>query len=500
METSLSARPNEALFGWPTAVTILIGLFVPALGFIGVPSEAAAVVFLVTLTVLSSRSPAEGIAVALFFNAFSTLFRISNSSSLLLAGLTTLSNTAAVIGTLAHLAVRPQLLRLGLPRDRLDRAAWMLACVVACFTALMLLSAVRGATGSLRFALLVREHLVPAVLFVIAALTVRKPAQLEKLLLFFGIGAALVATVNVVHYFFGIDQLQTNRFVVHSVSSVPAIRQFLILQAVRLYHILGLSTQGGGAVYYGLAAIGVYYVGYARSSMRSHSWLLPLFVLILTGVLTFSNSWLVLLVAFLAVEMYRRSGRNLRLIVAPAVAVAAALVIMIPGVTGHQSVVVYAYDAFLAPGLETIQSQGAGGVLAGEGLSLISGGLVGAGESDVSAAGTHIARDRWLLVVQLQMGVVGLLLAALVIGATLHLLSATKVLADQKAKTVVQAALLLILLSLSFAHGFSFLERLFSPIMYALVGGVIGVVLADPRCTAVPSTSLIEGPSPGRHA
>lgn len=465
------------------ALTLGAAIAVPLVGIARAPSEPVALVFIVLLGLVSVKRPVEGLSLVLLVNGFSTLARASNPGSMILAGFTTLSSVAAILGAFVWIALRPRNALIPVPRDRMSWNAALLGGAVACFVAATIVACVRGATTPVRLALLIREHIVPAALFFVALLAVRRGDQLEKLIKMFGVGAAIVAAANLVHYAFGISGLDANRIVIHGGSSTPALRQFLIFQGIRLYHILGLSTQGGGAVYYGLAAIGLYYAAANTESGRRRIWWVPITILLAAGIFTFSNSWLVLMAVFAVIEAYRRVGRDIfvRIILLPVLVGGMLLIVAVPGVTGGRSVLSYGMEAFIRPGIEVLQSQGPVGILIGQGLSLISGGMVGLQDQDVATYGAHVARDRWLLVVQLQMGFIGFALAALVMIGAATTLRASRRLEDPRDRQMVGTALTLVLLSLSFAHGFVLIERLFSPIMYALAGGAVGICLSRQR-------------------
>ncbi len=144
---------------------------------------------------------------------------------------------------------------------------------------------------------LVREYILPLLLFFVFYYAIRmETIEVRFLVLLLVVVTSGIAVVDIVHYFFDLGAPYPRYVWARGVDYIPETRSVFGHSVARSQHLLGLGSQGGGAVFY--AIIGMLGILLLRETQGFTRFLLltASFLLFVAGALIISGSFMMALV------------------------------------------------------------------------------------------------------------------------------------------------------------------------------------------------------------
>lgn len=352
----------------------------------------------------------------------------------------------------------------------------IVVALVAVLLTILFVHSVRLMSSPVVFLLVTREYLV---VFLVIPIVYRAYNQKSHLALAFFETlfwvSAIVGLLNLIHLFWGIPSLHESRWVtLRGVDYGAQTRTIAGTTLPRMQHLLGLSTQGAGATFYVIQGfIGAFMVRRSGWSRRTRSLaLLSCSILFLAAALTVSMSLMVTTIVLLLYSVIQVINRKktiqsyalFLLIILFTVFIAMSSSFT----TGTQQVelVSYGIESFIAPAFELLEQYSFGEVLFGSGLVLRSGGRLGANLTSNSG----VAVDRWVFTILLQTGLLGFTVVLFLWIATIkQAIQGVSSRSNHETCRLRWMSGAVAVGLIGFSHGAAPVERLFSPMFFAVV-------------------------------
>ena len=291
LEDTSSRRLNSRLLV-VVAIAFPMTFFVPSWNAINL------ICYFFLLLLISIKNITTGFLLVTFFSFWIGLLRWDNKDNLLPSIVDSASLIILIAALLIKYLLRPTKLKL-----RFHPTSFALLACLICIAAINLAvvaDILLRSDDAIEIALKIREYVLPSFTFFIAltAFSNHKNAA-AKYVSIITIAGGLVATLNIVHYIYGLP-LFIPRFVPqHGLENVFVSRELFGLSFYRMHHILGLSTQGGGgAIYMGIALIAL--VLFFKGKQYRPLWLFCFISTLACAILIVSFSALLVLCLFIA--------------------------------------------------------------------------------------------------------------------------------------------------------------------------------------------------------
>ena len=419
-----------------------------------------------------------------FTAGFSGVIRLNEFNNPLFAGFTTLEILIAFcVYLLLFLKYKLN------TKIRVNKQLLLPATSLIVYLMWILVRSISDGIDMLRFLFTIREYIVPFLLLPILITVLMKDMRMiKKIALFFFMGTTIVAFLNIIHYFFGLN-LEISRVITfYNDKSIFETRVIAGYPIPRMQHILGLSSQGAGSAFYIISAVlGVMFLSKIKSPMLNIISITAIFIHILPVVLMASFTGIVTL--FFLFAMYLFLFKSKLKIVASIFSIPLLFFLFFTPIIetgGINSNTLFEYILFMfnEKVMTLMNGLNYNEIFFGTGMGLRGGNAIGVGD----IAGTDKSlyfTDRWVFNVFFQLGVVGFILAIiLTIAPIIYIKRVTKFYFNNDIYLYYVPSILLFG-SLSFAHGYMLTERLFS-ILIVFSYAMIYVLYSQRKIRLVP--------------
>ena len=308
-----------------------------------------------------------------------------------------------------------------------------------------------------------REYILPLLLFFVFFYALKnKSISVTSILYTLSISTTLVAVVNLLHYFFGLESEYPRYVSVDGFPDTPQLRGIFGLIIPRAQHLLGLGSQGGGAVFY--AITGFLSLLLAQTLRRWEKIILVCcaMVLFLAGAVVFSGSFILSLI-FLALFYKLFATNTTRSVTKTSISL---VLISMPGyillsnnmlIGSHSQFLSYGF-VFIDYGIALLEYAITNFIMFGHGLELLG---FYETNNDISKP---IYFDTWIFSVTPQIGLFGFL--SMVLSWFYWILLVTLKNDKNKAFHIENATVGIILVgSLAYSHQAAFVARLMMPLI-----------------------------------
>lgn len=353
----------------------------------------------------------------------------------------------------------------------IPKAGFDFVAIYILILCLLFIYIVLGSVNLLSFLLYMREYFVPLLVFFIFFHVLKKDLQLfNKIITFIVLTAAIVATVNIYHYFFGLD-IVFNQFVgtYRYISSdkpdvfIPFVRNLLGYEVVRLQHILGVGGEAAGGLFYMFMSVLSLLAMKYKKLFLSILLFTSSVILACAAILTVSSSVALLILSFIFwVVIFKlfHHPSTLRLLIFTIVVPFLLLILLYPfGITeNHDSIFNYAIHAFIGKFLNDFFAFSLLDHIVGLGLS-----LPGKGGQIEGTLWTQ--PDLWIFSLYVQFGFIGFLIFLTFWLYPLFKITFNKTKLSQDIKYILFICGFIIIASFTSAHAVAILLRLFTPLL-----------------------------------
>ena len=470
---------------WTTVMVSLFALIMVP----GIPYWLCLLPFFAVFLLGSIFYPALGLLIVAFTHNFTGLVRWKAPNALLLAGFGTILISLFLVGFVTNRLINRR------PHTRSEHANWWAIngtfLVWLLFVTMIFLNIIAYWNGPVSTLMMFREYIIPLLLLpATVSMLSDRPRNCKWALLALFLGSAIVALVSIVHYAVGLP-IHFPRWVTlfnpltGSSTDIVNFREIFGLQLPRMQHLLGLSSDGAGGVYFMTMAFAGYFL--ARHLLLQ-KWRLVLYsgslVNAVAAVLTLSFS---LIVMFACVTTYQYLASILRsrlttIAILRHIVVGATLILIVlmlnQSISSGFDLIEYIGRQFQKNVIPTLTAFDS--FIFGDGLGLKSGGAVGVADAVLSQKHQYI-NDQWLLVVIYQLGVLGFFLV--IAFFLLPLWMSVKVFCRRdfdEMGLLSMVAGIIVAGFIAFMHGAAPIERLFSAPMMITIA-VIVVAARQPR-------------------
>jgi len=325
---------------------------------------------------------------------------------------------------------------------------------------LLFIYIVSGSVSLLSFILYLREYFVPLLVFFIFFHVLKKDLYLfNKIIIFIVLPAAIVAIVNIYHYFFELD-IVFNQYVG---GNRVAIRSLFGFQIPRLSHILGLGGEAAGGLFYILLSILSLLVVKHQKIFLSILLFTSSAILALASILTVSSSVTLLVLSFvfwLSIFKLFHHPSRFRLLIFITVVPFLLLILFYPfGINeAYDSIFNYAFFAFIGKFLSDFQAFTLLDHIFGIGLSL-------PGKGGELEGAIRTRPDLWIFSLYVQFGLIGFVMFLTFWAYPLLKIIFNKTKLCENLESILFICGFIIIGSFTSAHGVAIFHRLFTPIL-----------------------------------
>jgi hypothetical protein len=326
---------------------------------------------------------------------------------------------------------------------------------------LLFIYIVSGSVNLLSFILYLREYFVPLLVFIIFFHVLKKDLYIfNKIIIFMVLPTAIVAIVNIYHYFFELD-IVFNQYV--NGDRKPAIRSLFGFHIPRLSPILGLGGEAAGGLYYMLMSILSLLAVKHQKIFISMLLITSSAILALASILTVSSSVTLLVISFvfwLSIFKLFHHPSMLRLIIFITVVPFLMLILFYPfGINAqYDSVFNYAFYAFIGKFLSDFQALTLLDHIVGLGLGL-------PGKGGLIEGAIWTPPDLWIFSLYIQFGLIGFVIFLTFWSHPLLKIIFDKTKLCQDIKSIHFVCGFIIIATFTTAHAVAILLRLFTPLL-----------------------------------
>ncbi len=219
-----------------TMAMCLVGFIFVLILIPGFPYHLSLFLFWAIFAVISFFYPEIGLTFIAFTSSFAGLIRWKDHSDPLLAGFNTTNLTIYYfVITLRYLIGNANSSRITIPLGKQGYVSFFFAF----FTCLVFIDLVSNWRGTIEFAMMMREYIMPLLLLPFAFLVLNNDSN-KAMMVLLGLfsGAAVIALFNIVHYHFGLPLIDSQYVIVHGTESSYYTRSFLGIEMLpRFPHI-----------------------------------------------------------------------------------------------------------------------------------------------------------------------------------------------------------------------------------------------------------------------
>ena len=346
-------------------------------------------------------------------------------------------------------------------KHTIPRASSNFVAMYALILCLLVIYSISGSVSLFSFFLYLREYFVPILVFFIFLHVLKKDLYLfNKIIIFIVFPAAIVAIVNIYHYFFGLD-IVFNQYVNGNMS--PSIRSLFGFPMPRLSHILGLGGPATGGLFYMLVSILSLLVVKHQKRFLSILLLTSSVILALASILTISSSVILPVLFFvfwLFIFKLSYHPSRFRLLIFITAMPFLLLILFYPfGINeSYDSIFNYAFFGFIGKFLNNFQDFTFLDHIFGLGLSL-------PGKGGELKGAIQILADRWIFTLYVQFGLIGFVVFLIFWAYPILKIIFNKTKLCTNLESILFISGFIIIGSFTVAHGAGILYRLITPIL-----------------------------------